>query len=394
MEQRLNERKVSRELKRKLTYKEKWYIKQRGITLIALVITIIVLLILAGVTIATLTGENGILTRASEASKETEITSVKEQAQLDITNWMAGELENGRDGIVNDWEDIKSILDSANPDTENRYYVSVTEEGIETPNGYLVPIDELYTSNSGGEDEPAFDANDLTIGTAINADKYGQKVTNYTVKTSEMSTNIWRLFYQDSNYTYLITDECIGIYKPSNYYSPYTNGSMVSIIGQKLNPMLLEAGTFFVEMNIDSSILTTAWLTDTTNWSTYVDDEDVVFAIGSPTLELYVASFNATASANGATPIATLTLGTHGYRMPARVELETSYNYGIYNKNLQSKWWIASPTSGGSGQFVVNASERIFSDFSVSNSSFAVRPIVCIPTSVFNSKYLSSLVDE
>ena len=35
--------------------------RQKGITLIALVITIIVLLILAGVSIATLTGENGIL---------------------------------------------------------------------------------------------------------------------------------------------------------------------------------------------------------------------------------------------------------------------------------------------------------------------------------------------
>ena len=45
--------------------------KNNGITLIALVITIIVLLILAGVTIATLTGENGILTRASEAGEET-----------------------------------------------------------------------------------------------------------------------------------------------------------------------------------------------------------------------------------------------------------------------------------------------------------------------------------
>ena len=37
---------------------------KNGITLIALVITIIVLLILAGVTIATLTGDNGILTKA------------------------------------------------------------------------------------------------------------------------------------------------------------------------------------------------------------------------------------------------------------------------------------------------------------------------------------------
>ena len=43
--------------------------KQKGITLIALVITIIVLLILAGVSIATLTGQNGILTRASDAKK-------------------------------------------------------------------------------------------------------------------------------------------------------------------------------------------------------------------------------------------------------------------------------------------------------------------------------------
>ena len=39
---------------------------QKGITLVALVITIIVLLILAGVTIAALSGENGILTRSSQ----------------------------------------------------------------------------------------------------------------------------------------------------------------------------------------------------------------------------------------------------------------------------------------------------------------------------------------
>ncbi len=38
--------------------------KNTGITLIALVITIIILLILAGVTIATLTGENGILRKS------------------------------------------------------------------------------------------------------------------------------------------------------------------------------------------------------------------------------------------------------------------------------------------------------------------------------------------
>lgn len=44
--------------------------KNKGITLIALVITIIVLLILAGISIATLAGENGILTKASKAKVE------------------------------------------------------------------------------------------------------------------------------------------------------------------------------------------------------------------------------------------------------------------------------------------------------------------------------------
>lgn len=55
---------------------------QNGITLIALVITIIVLLILAGVTIATLMGDNGILTRTNEAKQKTEEAEIQEQRDL------------------------------------------------------------------------------------------------------------------------------------------------------------------------------------------------------------------------------------------------------------------------------------------------------------------------
>ena len=52
--------------------------KNKGITLIALVITIIVLLILAGVAIATLTGENGLLNRATDAKTNTDNAQIKE----------------------------------------------------------------------------------------------------------------------------------------------------------------------------------------------------------------------------------------------------------------------------------------------------------------------------
>ena len=57
--------------------------KELGITLIALVITIIVLLILAGVSIAMLTGENGILTQAQRAKEETEKAEKNEMSDLE-----------------------------------------------------------------------------------------------------------------------------------------------------------------------------------------------------------------------------------------------------------------------------------------------------------------------
>ncbi len=64
--------------------------KNEGITLIALVITIIVLLILAGVSISMLTGQNGILNRAQEAKEKTEIAQKDENVKLreyeNITN--------------------------------------------------------------------------------------------------------------------------------------------------------------------------------------------------------------------------------------------------------------------------------------------------------------------
>lgn len=61
--------------------------RERGITLIALVITIIVLLILAGVSIAMLTGNNGILTQANNAKIEQSHGAVREAMSLAYNEW-------------------------------------------------------------------------------------------------------------------------------------------------------------------------------------------------------------------------------------------------------------------------------------------------------------------
>ena len=70
----------------KITVKNYKTKSNKGITLIALVITIIVLLILAGVSVSMLTGQNGILTQAQNAKEETEIASEKEAIQLTMIN--------------------------------------------------------------------------------------------------------------------------------------------------------------------------------------------------------------------------------------------------------------------------------------------------------------------
>src|SRR5699024_6629716 len=74
--------------------------EKNGITLIALVITIIVLLILAGVSIATLTGDNGILTRAQEAKNKTE------EAQKDEENIVSSYEDKINEYAGIDWDTV------------------------------------------------------------------------------------------------------------------------------------------------------------------------------------------------------------------------------------------------------------------------------------------------
>ena len=59
--------------------------EENGITLIALVITIIVLLILAGVTIATLTGDNGLLKKTGVAKEQNEEATNEEKIKLAVS---------------------------------------------------------------------------------------------------------------------------------------------------------------------------------------------------------------------------------------------------------------------------------------------------------------------
>ena len=118
----------------------------KGITLIALVITIIVLLILAGVTIATLTGENGILTRATDAREQTELADEKEKIELSAVGALAK--ENGgeisqtslEEELGKYFENGKYAVEpGTNEDGTEGYIVTITEND---PNGRTYFVDK------------------------------------------------------------------------------------------------------------------------------------------------------------------------------------------------------------------------------------------------------------
>lgn len=80
--------------------------KNKGITLVSLIVTIIVLLIIAGISVGILFGDNGILTKVQEAADKDYLESTREEIKLQISEEIASS-----EGIYPTNEILKSILE-------------------------------------------------------------------------------------------------------------------------------------------------------------------------------------------------------------------------------------------------------------------------------------------
>ncbi len=132
--------------------------QSKGITLISLVITIIVLLILAGVSIAMLTGENGILTQATKAGEET----ARAEAEEKVTLAILGSYDNT--GKVNEKTMVEELFkEGATKITgaDGSDIPSTTTDILDTQypikvemNGYEVEVKKPGETSSGGTTPP------------------------------------------------------------------------------------------------------------------------------------------------------------------------------------------------------------------------------------------------
>lgn len=103
--------------------------QEKGITLIALVITIIVLLILAGITINLTLGSNGIISMSQKAKEEHEIGEILDRLELEKVDLLAkkeGEIPTVQEYV--DYVTEKSVIDDAVQIDEKNSYVTVGNE--------------------------------------------------------------------------------------------------------------------------------------------------------------------------------------------------------------------------------------------------------------------------
>ena len=150
--------------------------EEKGITLIALVITIIVLLILAGVAIATLTGENGILTQASKAKDKSTEAETIERVQVEVAG------SYGTDGKI-DLDQLNKNLRNIKGLTYNKNDLSDTNKINNLPatvtlNGYDIVIEGSGKTRKPNEIEKAKANGTVFVDdkTTI-TDAYGNSVT-------------------------------------------------------------------------------------------------------------------------------------------------------------------------------------------------------------------------
>lgn len=380
-------------------------INERGITLIALVITIIILLILAGVALSLVVGDNGVLNKSMNAVDETNRAATQEQLELAIssviTDWFTDRAVDGSTPKLADYmtgEKVKAVMNNKYQLNE---FILNTEKGVKVAYAgasydFTVQITEsgngakvFYAGSNGGNpgtgsggtigSNPIVPSKLFEIGEAINVENYGKEVIGYKAKSNSGYSGNWRLFYQDTLYAYIIVDDVIESYNPSEYYSEYASGKEVGIIGRSLNSKLMDAGNFFSSSNTTNCIKALAWMTDPEKWKDYKDDEGMsAFAIGGPSLELFEASYNATAKLAGREVVESD--ATH---ISEKYIIDWRYNNGIYNYDNITHWWLA--TTG----FNYKRNVFLLNDTYLSEASRAVRPIVAIPSSTFSRYTLS-----
>ena len=384
--------------------------KEKGITLIALAVTIIVMLILAGVTIAALTSENGIINQASKVKETSKVAKTEEEAKLEYSNLILEKQMEGH-GEETELSDVIGKLEENGYETgekDGKNYIKIGEYY------YEIKLENAQVSIAKERTEG------ITVGSskitakkiAQTADKtgiYGEKVTNYTCpNTTGVST--WRIFYADAENIYLIADDYINIdnvpkkekivdndssgnhsrLSMQNVLSDYSRGatSIDSIIANKWLSSYWKNNSTSTNPNIKA----VAYILDTNAWNPLYRGENAEYAIGGPTVEMFVKSWNDTHSGDKQIECEAES-NSNGYKVKFANGSYSTYIQGLAQNEYNSIYiksdnsnanamWLASPSAHSSAYLMSANYYGRLSNYYYGNDYPGFRPVVCLKSKV------------
>lgn len=387
---------------------------KKGITLIALVITIIVLLILAGVSIATLTGENGILTKVSDSKAENKKGEERDQITLAYNAARTEKLSKGDSGKITK-EELKNEL-KYNGITIANSKISQNEVGtitVEMPSGNKYTATQDGVIKYIGTEDPN---RAITLAEEISETNYGDYI-NYNVdlgidgdqdgETTDVDD--WRIFYKDnSGNVFIIAADYIPASKiggetgmmTEGSYCAYWNSPTYTEIDTSV-AQLFKFGFNYSNATSKSNMGAVSSLLNKNSWGRYAIGVKGATAIGGPTLEMYIASWNEKYPNN---LLYCNNSTSTGYYV-GEVNNPTSYNIDMSSKTGYSDtlyyphtsayndckgYWLASPSADYNVRvddysyiMTVLCDGNIYGWSNRSNYHLiGVRPVVCLPSGI------------
>ena len=367
--------------------KEKKRQTNKGITLIALVVTIVVLIILATVSINTVLGDNGIISRAQKARDSYSNSQKSEDEQMAVlANEMAqydtkgGGSGGGSDTPTKPAEGITATVEGKT--------VTITKDNVAT---YLGKVVNNYVPTT----------NSVTIGS-----------TAYTVSTQ------YRLYYVDFDGKY---GEKNGVYLKadctSNNYALEEDTTVSTADNVKikaLNPSLYKDGATSPTAS-NKNMKAVTFLTNTSNWNSLKTGASIAdkvnYVVGAPSVEMMFDSYNTkyglkdkaintgalTADTERAKLVYQYTSGDLGYKVGPCHDNGTEYDYytsdysvktdatidSMYYPGEDQYYWLASPSALGTTNvlYVVRLNGGYVASY-VYNPDYAFCPLVSLKSTV------------
>ena len=367
--------------------------ENKGITLIALIITIVIMLILVAVSID-LVIDGKIFNSAEKAVNGTNAKVAQEQTRIDelMEEWNRLEQEQ----CAHIWGEEKITKAATCTETGTKTRTCTKCGKVET-----VTIQALGHNIVNGVCTRCGVNFEMTASDVANKPSiYGSTVTNYNANGIE-----WKVFYATTDRIYLIASDYVHYSKLTNAYKngascyntgthPYSyywasGGTSLETTGRQ-DGIFMATGYTLNSSNGNSKCV--SGLLNTNNWTDFVDTNYADYAIGGPTLNMYIASWNA----KGYTKLFTNT-NTNGYyvRTSANPTIDfvdmssdtPGYGDTLYYPHQSSYsncsgYWLAAPSAFDPSCIVSVDYSGIVNRLSYSGSNFGVRPLVSLKSGV------------